>query len=60
MHKSVFAEILSRNIWAPGMVDAKTLKLANTRVIKRRERASGGGKPKAAAPDGGAGPAPPQ
>ena len=40
------------NIWEPGMVDVKSLQLANTRVIKRRERAagaSGGGKAKKAA-----------
>jgi hypothetical protein len=52
-HKSVFKDILARNIWPPGMVDAKTLKLAHTRVIKRRERAagtSGAGRKAAAQP----------
>jgi hypothetical protein len=40
-HKSVFKDLAARDIWPPGMVDAKALKLAHTRVIKRQVRASG-------------------
>jgi hypothetical protein len=39
-HKSVFKDLAARDIWPAGMVDAKALKLAHTRVIKRQVRAS--------------------
>jgi hypothetical protein len=56
-HKSVYKNLLAADIWAPGTMDAKTLKLANTRVLKRRERAagaSGGGAAKKGSAAGGA------
>ena len=52
-HKSAFKEVVSLDIWPAGSVDEKALKLAHTRVMKRRERAagaSGGGKRQAGQP----------
>ena len=45
---------MSLDIWPAGSVDEKALKLAHTRVMKRRERAagaSGGGKRLAGQPE---------
>lgn len=53
--RSMFKEVLSLNIWPAGLVDIKALKLAHTRVLKRRERASAGaGGPKVSQRVGGA------
>ena len=52
-NKSAFKEVVSLDIWPAGSVDEKALKLAHTRVMKRRERAagaSGGGKRQAGQP----------
>ena len=53
-HKSAFKEVVSLDIWPAGAVDEKALKLAHTRVMKRRERAagaSGGAKRQAEQPE---------
>jgi len=45
---------MSMEIWPAGLVDEKALKLAHTRVMKRRERAagaSGAGKRQAGQPE---------
>ena len=45
---------MSLEIWPAGLVDEKALKLAHTRVMKRRERAagaSGGAKRPAGQPE---------
>jgi len=48
-HKSVYKNLLASDIWPQGLVDVAALKLAYTRVSKRKKGASGGGRPKPAA-----------